>query len=140
MRFAPQTVEGVVTYETILSVDNSELLLRPGMTATAVITAQELKGVVLIPNSALRFTPAETKTAKRSGGGLLGAMFRRPSSNKRRPAIGVDEGRKVWVLRDGQPVAIAVKTGASDGKFTELRSGDIQPGQAVIVDALIVKK
>jgi len=140
VRFAPQTVEGVVTYETLLSVDNSDLSLRPGMTATAVITAQELKGVILIPNAALRFTPPETNTAKSSGGGIFGAMFRRPSSNKRRPAVANDGSRQVWVLRDDQPVAISVKTGASDGKFTELRSGDIQSGQAVVIDAISVKK
>ena len=140
VRFAPQTLEGVVTYETVLLVDNSDLSLRPGMTATAVITVQQLQDVVLVANAALRFTPPITKTTRRSGGGIFGAMFRRPSSNRRRPDGGDKASQKVWILRDGQPTAVAVKTGASDGKFTELRSGDIQPGQQVIVDAISIKK
>jgi HlyD family secretion protein len=140
VRFAPQTLEGVVTYETVLLVDNTDLALRPGMTATAVITVQQLKDVVLVPNAALRFMPPVTKTTQRSGGGIFGAMFRRPSSNRRRPEAGVEVSQKVWMLRNGQPVSVAVKTGASDGMFTELRSGDIQPGQQVIVDAISVKR
>jgi HlyD family secretion protein len=95
---------------------------------------------VLVPNAALRFTPPVTKTTRRSGGGIFGAMFRRPSSNRRR-TDGVDKvSQKVWILRDGQPTAVEVKTGASDGKFTELRSGDIQTGQQIIIDAFSVKK
>lgn len=140
VRFAPQTVEGVVTYETVLSVDNSDLSLRPGMTANAVITVQQLQQVVLVPNAALRFTPTTTKKARSSGGGIFGAMFRRPPSNKRRIENGKEAGRKVWILRDGQPAAITVKTGASDGKFTEIRSSDLEPGTAVVIDAISVKK
>ncbi|MCG6885657.1 MAG: efflux RND transporter periplasmic adaptor subunit [Proteobacteria bacterium] len=138
VRYAPQTLEGVVTYETVLLVDNSDLSLRPGMTATAVITVRELKDVILVPNAALRFTPPVTKTAKR-GGGIFGSMFRRPSSRRRPDANGNAE-QKIWILRDGQPTAVTVKAGASDGKYTELRSADIQPGQQVIVDAISVKK
>ena len=64
VRFAPQTVEGVVTYETILTVDNSDLSLRPGMTANAVITVQQLQDVILVPNAALRFTPPVKQKGK----------------------------------------------------------------------------
>jgi len=139
VRFAPQTLEGVVTYETLLLVDNSDLALRPGMTATAVITVQQLTDVILVPNAALRFTPPLSKTTQRSGGGIFGAMFRRPAE-RRRSEAGGNAGQKVWIVRDGQPTAVTVKTGASDGKFTELRGGEIQPGQQVIVDAISVKK
>ncbi len=139
VRFAPQTIEGVVTYETVLTVDNSDLSLRPGMTATAVITVQQLKDVVLVSNAALRFIPPASKTTRRSGGGIFGAMFRRPRSERRRIEANAG-GQKVYVLRDDQPVAVAVKTGASDGKFTELRAGEIEPGQQVIVDAVSVKQ
>lgn len=57
VRFAPQTVEGVVTYETVLRVDNSDLSLRPGMTATAEIITRQLNNILLAPNAALRFAP-----------------------------------------------------------------------------------
>jgi HlyD family secretion protein len=136
VRFAPQTVEGVVTYETILLVDNSDLSLRPGMTATAVITVEQLQDVVLVPNAALRFTPPQTGKTQRRGGGVFGSLFRRPHSSRRRNNADSDAGKKVWVLADGEPVAVAVQTGASDGRFTELRSGDIRPGQRVLVDAV----
>jgi HlyD family secretion protein len=140
VRFAPQTIEGVVTYETVLAVDNTALLLRPGMTATAVITVQQLHGVTLVPNAALRFTPAEKKVEQRSGGGIFGALFRRPNSGRRNSDIDKNGGKKVWVLRDGQPEAVAVKTGASDGKFTEVRSDDIHLGQLVVIDSVAMKK
>jgi len=138
VRFAPQTVEGVVTYETILLVDNSDLSLRPGMTATAVITVAQLQAVVLVPNAALRFTPPQTKKTQPRGG-VFGTLFRRPSSSRRRNDADSNVGKRVWVLADGEPVAVAVQTGASDGKFTELRSGDIRPGQQVLVDAVSVR-
>ncbi|MGD8408373.1 MAG: efflux RND transporter periplasmic adaptor subunit [Thiohalophilus sp.] len=137
VRFAPQTIEGVVTYETVLSVDNSDLALRPGMTATAVITVQELKNVILVPNAALRFTPPATKTVKRSGG-IFGGMFRRPHSDRRRQDS--NGGPKIWMLEDGQPFAVDVKTGASDGKYTQISAGEIKPGQQVIIDAISIKK
>ncbi len=139
VRFAPRTVEGVVTYETVLAVDNSDLALRPGMTATAVITAQELRDVVLVPNTALRFTPPQDKAAQTRRRGAFGMLFPRPPMGKRRSNAERSDGQRVWVLRDGEPEAVPVKTGASDGQFTELRSGDIQPGQAVLVDAITVK-
>ena len=140
VRFAPQTVEGVVTYETILTVDNSDLSLRPGMTANAVITVQQLRDAILVPNAALRFTPPASKKAKSSGGGIFGAMFRRPRSEKKRVDTSKDAERKVWILRDGLAETLAVKTGVSDGKFTEIRSSNLAPGVAVIIDANSVKK
>jgi len=139
VRFSPQTVEGVVTYETILSVNNSDLALRPGMTATAIIKVQQLNNIILVPNAALRFAPAPAKSAKR-GRGIFGTLFRRPRSSKRRVNAGNIVKQKVWILRDGQPEAIPVKTGASNGKLTELRSGDLKPGQKIIVDTISVKK
>jgi HlyD family secretion protein len=138
VRFAPRTIDGVVTYETLLAVDNSDLSLRPGMTATAVITVQQLQNVVLIPNAALRFTPPVTEAGQRRGGGVFGMLFPRPPMDQRRSNVERNGGQQIWVLRDGTTAAITVKTGASDGKFTALQSGDIQPGQQVVVDAVIL--
>ena len=139
VRFAPRTVEGVVTYETVLAVDNADLALRPGMTATAVITVQELQDAVLVPNAALRFTPPQTEAAQPRQRGAFGMLFPRPPMGQRRSNADRNGGQKVWVLRDGEPVAVPVKTGASDGKLTELQSGDIQPGARVVIDAVTVK-
>jgi len=139
VRFAPRTVEGVVTYETVLAVDNSDLALRPGMTATAVITVQQLQDALLVPNAALRFTPPQRDTAKRRGGGVFGMIFPRPPHGTRRSNTERNGGPKVWVLRDGEPEPVAVMTGASDGRFTEIKSGELRPGEPVVVDAVTVK-
>jgi HlyD family secretion protein len=138
VRFAPRTVEGVVTYETVLAVNNSDLALRPGMTATAVITVEQLQDAVLVPNAALRFTPPNSNAAPRMRG-AFGMIFPRPPHATRRSNVERNGGPKVWVLRDGQPVAVPVKTGASDGKFTQVQSGDVRPGERVVVDAVTVK-
>jgi HlyD family secretion protein len=140
VRFAPRTVEGVVTYETVLAVDNSDLALRPGMTATAVITVQELQDVVLIPNAALRFTPSANGTEQPRRRGAFGMIFPRPPMSQRRSNLERSGGSKVWVLRDGGLEAVAVKSGASDGKLTVLKSGDLQPGEQVVIDAISVKR
>ncbi|MGD8559286.1 MAG: efflux RND transporter periplasmic adaptor subunit [Gammaproteobacteria bacterium] len=141
VRFAPQTIEGVVTYETVLSVDNSDLSLRPGMTATAVVTVQQLNDVVLIPNAALRFMPPVTQTTKsRSGGGLFGAIFRRPHRDRRQPETTTGKSQKVWILQDGQLISLAVKTGPSDGRLTQVVEGEIAPDQEVVTDAVSIKK
>jgi HlyD family secretion protein len=67
-------------------------------------------------------------------------MFRRPRSDKSRIDTSKDTDRKVWVLRDGQAETVVVKTGASDGKFTEIRSSNLAPGVAVVIDANSMKK
>ncbi len=139
VRFAPRTVEGVVTYETVLAVDNSDLALRPGMTATAVITVQELQDAVLVPNAALRFIPPQSATAKPRRRGAFGMLFPRPPMSQRRSNLSRNGGQQVWAMRDGKPEAVPVKTGASDGTYTELRSGNIKPGQMVVVDAVAMK-
>lgn len=136
VRFYPQTIDGVVTYETLLAVDNSDLSLRPGMTATAVITVAQLTDVALLPNAALRFTPPAAQSAQSGGSGLFGSMFRAPRPERRRPETDGKASTKVWVLGEEGPRAVAVDVGDSDGKYTELRAGEIEPGQAVIVDSL----
>lgn len=140
VRFAPRTVEGVVTYETVLAVDNSDLALRPGMTATAVITVQELQDALLVPNAALRFTPPATAAAQPRQRGAFGMLFPRPPHTARRSNVERNGIPQVWVLHDGEPEAVTVKTGASDGRFTELQSGELQPGDQVVVDAVSVKR
>jgi HlyD family secretion protein len=138
VRFAPRTVDGVVTYETVLAVDNSDLALRPGMTATAVITVRELHDFVLVPNWALRFAPPMAAAQPRQRG-AFGILFPRPPMDGRRSNTVKNGGQKAWVLRDGRPEALPVKTGATDGSRSELLSGDLQPGQAVVVDAITAK-
>jgi HlyD family secretion protein len=136
VRFAPQTIDGVVTYETLLAVDNSDLVLRPGMTATAVITVQNITDATLLPNAALRFTPPASDDGQGSRRGIFGSLFPRPPMASRRSNQSRDGGQQVWVLKQGEPVAVAVKTGASDGRFTRLLEGELEAGDQVIVDTL----
>lgn len=134
VRFAPQTAEGVVSYETVLAVDNSELALRPGMTATANIVVQSIRDAVLVPNAALRFTPPAADAA-RDNGGLVGAMLPRPPHRPSERRNG-NAGKQVWVLRDGEPTAVEVQAGPSDGRRSVILGGAIEPGTRVIVDTL----
>ncbi|MBI5450680.1 MAG: efflux RND transporter periplasmic adaptor subunit [Gammaproteobacteria bacterium] len=140
VRYAPQTVDGVVTYETVLTVDNTDLALRPGMTATADITVSRLQDVLLVPNTALRFTPPRPSGAQTSGGLLqrliVGGRPRRDDQASRRKAVnGHGRPQQVWVLKDGQPVAVTITTGVSDGRMTEVIDAPLPVGSQVVVDA-----
>jgi HlyD family secretion protein len=138
-----QTVSGVVTYEAQLSVDNEKLLLRPGMTATAIITVTRLTDALLVPNAAFRFVPpaetAETETAPTptgERGGLLGRLMPRPPRFGGAGETGPPARQRLWVLRNGEPVQVEVDVGATDGEMTQVVSGDLAPGALVIVDAV----
>jgi len=139
VRFAPETVEGVVTYKAVLSVDNTDLLLRPGMTATAEIVVQSVKDVRLVPNVALRFTPTDTAASQDNRGFLRRLLPGRPPF---RQASKPESGprRTVWVLRDGVPSEVPVVIGATDGNRTEIREGELSVEQAVIVDVSVAKR
>jgi len=113
VRNAAREVEGVVTYEALLGVANPEQLLRPGMTATARIVTRELEDVVRVPNGALRFTP--------------------PGSPE---SVGepMPGEQRVYVLRDGEPEAVPVRVGLSDGRYSQLTDGDVDVGTPLLVD------
>lgn len=131
--FGPTKTDNVVTYTTYLEVDNQDLSLRPGMTASANIVATERQGVLLVPNTALRFTPVNGQA---QGGGVLSMMMPRPPTSARKIARADSKAgaKKVWVLRQGQPVAVAVSAGISDGRVTEVVGGELKEGDLVITD------
>jgi len=139
VRYGSQTVNGVVTYKTVLNVDNSDLSLRPGMTATADITVKKVENAILLPNAALRFAPLIKEKEAASDGGLLSKLLprrRHRSSPEKRKDDTVDNKKRVWTIRDGQLIAIAIVTGVTDGKMTEVISGDIEPGMGLVVDTM----
>ena len=138
VRFGATTLEGVVTYETVLEVDNSERLLRPGMTATAEITVHRVAQALLVPNAALRFTP--TVTEQTSSGGLLRALIpgRPPSARRTRDDDAkADRVERVYVLDDGSPTEMTVETGATDGTWTVVTPGAVASGAELVVDAVV---
>jgi HlyD family secretion protein len=138
--FGSTTTNNVVTYVATLDVDNKDLALRPGMTAVATIVATERDGVLLVPNTALRFSPATAPGASKATGGtnILSKMMPRPPRSSGTKVAGTESKapgtRQIWVLRDGQPVAMTVQTGISDGGMTEVSGEGLTPGMAVITD------
>jgi HlyD family secretion protein len=139
--FGSTITDNVVTYLTYLDVDNADLSLRPGMTATATIVATQRKDVLLVPNAALRFAPSSAAAGAKKGL-ASGIAFGPPKTESRRKGAADNAStataRQVWVLPgDGKnasaaPVAVAVMPGISDGHMTEIVSGDLKAGMQVI--------
>ncbi|MFM1907844.1 MAG: hypothetical protein RLZZ591_1521 [Pseudomonadota bacterium] len=134
--FGSTKTENVVTYMTWLAVDNTDLSLRPGMTAAASIVATERRGVLLVPNTALRFSPSNGGAAAEGGGSILSKLMPGPPRvGPRKKAGGNGTGeRRVWVLKDGQAVSVPVKLGISDGRSTEIIEGELEEGALIITD------
>jgi HlyD family secretion protein len=114
VRQSPQTVQNVVTYDAVIEVDNSELLLKPGMTATSRIITQRHDDVLRVPDAALRYSPARTSS---------------PNPNSA-PSGGA---RRVWMIRNGQPASVAIQITLDDGEYAEIASSDLRAGDEVIV-------
>jgi HlyD family secretion protein len=140
LRFGSETVSGVVTYKAVLTTDNSELLLRPGMTATAEISVEHVDDGVLVPNAALRFTPPKDDSAKDDRGFLSKLLPGMPRFRHSTPVEATGAKRTVWVLQDGVPKSVDVVVGVSDGQRTQIVTGEISPGTSVIVDMGTAKK
>ena len=138
--FGSTTTNNVVTYVTTLNVDNADLALRPGMTAVATIVATERKDVLVVPNTALRFSPGAGSAAKggsAQSGGILSKMMPRPPRSGAKTARSDSSSpgtRQIWLLKDGQPEARSVTTGISDGRVTEVSGEGLEPGLPVITD------
>ncbi|CCW16231.1 Macrolide-specific efflux protein MacA [Sphingobium indicum BiD32] len=126
----------VVAYTAVLTVNNSDEMLRPGMTATADIVTQELHDVLLVPNAALRFKPS---AGAAQGGGITSTLMPRRRGNRpaREVSFGAGSSQTVYVVdAEGKPKAIQVVVGASDGSRTVVTGGDLKPGMRVITGQL----
>jgi HlyD family secretion protein len=130
--FGATTTGDVVSYSTVLVVRNDDLSLRPGMTASADIATASVKDALLVPNAALRYTPAATASSR----GFVASLMPGPPRRAATPAEATttDGSRTIWVLRGGAPVAVSVTPGLTDGSSTEVVSGDLREGDAVITD------
>src|SRR5438093_1541436 len=116
IRNAPQSVQNVVTYDAVIDVDNSDMRLRPGMTANVTFTYAQKDDALRFPNAALRFRPPAE----------IAAAAPRPERDR----------RIVWVLRDGKPKPVIIRTGLSDGSVTEAAEGDLREGDALVTEAV----
>jgi len=118
IRITPTTIQNVVTYDVVVNVDNKDLKLKPGMTANVSIITSKKKNILIIPNAGLRFTPF--------------------SDDKDAPKY---KEQGIWILKnkkekEEKPERISIKTGISDGSFTEIISPKIHEGDEVIINKL----
>jgi HlyD family secretion protein len=151
IRIAPITVQNVVTYDVVITVDNEDLKLKPGMTANVSIIVANKSGVLKIPNAALRFRPSDKDLGKSAGAPPVkegappqgsanaGRAQGRSGAGQGGPSSGGPAGQRsyaLWILEQGQPKRVPVTMGISDGMFTEITGGDLKEGQEVIVESL----
>jgi HlyD family secretion protein len=140
VRYNEKESNGVVTYETLLKVENKDLLLRPGMTATAKIVVNKLEKAILIDNAARRFVPSEMDLAANSNQktGFFKRIFSRskkpaaPDKDKEAEEIKDKKTKKVWALNDNVLSPITITIGLSDGVKTEVTSGDLKTGMMLV--------
>jgi len=163
IRNAPVVTQNVVTYVTVIGVNNKELKLKPGMTANVAVQTQKKDDVVKLPSAALRFKPKSGKEEKGARGeqeqnparpGTAGAVAGReaqggpgaggakagkgggPAGGQKRGA-----GQRVYLVKaDGSPLGVPVATGISDGGFVELVSGELKENDEVIVEQVVPGK
>lgn len=130
IRNSPVITQNVVTYVVIVSVDNRDLKLKPGMTANVAIETARKNNVLMVPSVALRFRPGDGKEAKKGAekqGGARGAK--------------VEGDRTVYIPgKDNRPVPVRIKTGLSNDGQVEVAGGELKESDKVIVEQITAKK
>jgi HlyD family secretion protein len=115
VRQSPQTIQNVVTFDAVVGVNNVDLALKPGMTASLSIVTDRATNVLRVPNKALRFVPKDGSVASTA------------------PSSADAKALHVWVQRSGVPTWVAVKEGISDQTYTAIETNDIKVGDKVVV-------
>lgn len=138
IRYDPRITNGVVTYTALLNVDNPDLVLRPGMTATVRIVAKKITDTLMVPNAALRLAPPQATDLSTNRRGLFKRFIRLlkaddQSAETKPLKVGY---KQVWCLKNGQLIPVSVRTGASDGLHTAIIDGDLEVGMQVVVEAI----
>jgi len=164
VRDAATTTQNVVTYDAVLDVTNEELKLKPGMTANVTFVYARRENVLKVPNAALRFRMPSADGQRGNGGSKAAAPGQGPAQGQARPESGTRQApagaeagaangngerrqrrqrggegasggpRTVYVLRDGQAQPVEIKTGISDGSYTEVIEGSLKEGDELITD------
>ena len=132
IRSAPIVTQNVVTYIVVVNVDNSDLKLKPGMTANVSIEVARKDNVLKLPSAALRFKP------KSSGDDAGGKNRRQGGKNSGKGAAearkGGDKGQQVYILKENKPLPVKIKTGLADNTGVELQEGALKEGDEVITE------
>lgn len=128
----------VVSYNAVLTVQNPDLILRPGMTATAEIVTNEVRGALLVPNAALRFKPASTTKKPTAFGMTMGPQRQARTKHAR---IWKGTQQTIYILdADGAPQPVLVMAGSSNGTLTSVTASGLKPGDKVITGSLATAK
>ena len=141
VRNAPITVQNVVTYNVVIGVDNTDLRLRPGMTANVSIIIARRDDVLKVPNQALRFKPTLARSGEKAGGQAASAFGKQEGGGKggspearSREGSGGKSKPTVWIRSpQGEPTSVELKTGTTDGAYTEVVEGALKEGDEVII-------
>jgi len=148
IRDAPQTLQNVVTYDAVVDVDNSDMRLKPGMTANVTFVYAERKGVLRIPSAALRFRPPEELLAGAGRGeAIVGKKKKKHKAEKQAAAAtleapstsgstGTGTSKTVWALDGDKLKEVQVEIGVSDGSKVEVMKGALGEGDVLITDAV----
>lgn len=130
VRNAATTVSNVVTYTVVVGVDNSDLRLKPGMTANVTFITASKADALKIPTPALRFRPKATDAD---------ASQKTPDKSGEKAADKGKAGKRIYILKDGKPVAVSVQLGIGNDKETEIAGGELPADAEVIVEAVSAK-
>ncbi len=134
LRLNPTVTSNVVTYDVVISVDNPEQILLPGMTAYVNIMVAQHDNVLLAPNAALRFKPKEDENqAGKTAGANGSANGKGQHGGKKKSGQDSGSSGKVYIIKDGKPTPVRVNLGISDGRVTEITSKDLKVNDQVII-------
>ena len=142
IRLNPTTTQNVVTYNVRVSLENPDHILLPGMTAYVNIGVAQRKDVLLVPNAALRFKPAEADEAAADKGGEKTGATAGPGSSPRNGNAGDGKGRgkkregnngRVYVVEGRTIKPVQVQIGITDNRNTEVLGGELKPGDTVVI-------
>jgi len=125
VRFNPTIVDNVVSYITLIDVENNDLALRPGMTATIAFEVARAESVLTVPTAALRFQPE-------SPGGPASSQLAQETKND-----GTKKAPTIYRLDKGRPVPVAVTVGLSDGTRTQIDGGSIAEGTPIVIERIL---
>jgi HlyD family secretion protein len=145
--------QNVVSYPVIIEVPNPDEKLRPKMTANVTVEVAKVADVLRVPNAALRFRPESAKEEPGEAGGSGGGFERRTAEAAQRggPMGGAGRvldasrgqrrkpGQTVYLLVAGKPTPVSIRTGITDGRFTQVVSGEMKPGDTIIVGPATAK-
>lgn len=129
VRLNPKTEQNVVTYAVVITVNNADKSLLPGMTAYININTREKQNVLRVPTAALRFRPPEEAKLAEAADSKKAA-----TSSARGPGRGTRQMGKVWINTPEGLKAVTVKLGITDRRFTEIVGGELKLGDAVVIE------